>query len=301
MAWFLKSSKKNKSKGKAKSSRGSANAGMGRRLIWQLLVVVVVIAAAAAGWYYAEDALRHYVRDTRTTQLSPDDIVLDEQPGWMTPAVAEELKQRVSLQLVSDPLDGTSLQQAAAVLAEAPWVRQVHQVRRLSDGTVLVQADYRQPVAVVEARDGYHLVDDQAVKLPGLYAREQLEHLPLPRIVGVASAPPADAGRQWAGRDVLAGLELMSWLESQPFADQIEAYDVSGRDPQGRVRLSLVTDGGEVIWGYPPGEERMVEVDAKTKLQRLHWIASQPMSQGRIDLNGRRLEIYGADIQELNE
>lgn len=297
MAWFL--SKNNSKKNKGKKKAGSLSTPkQGRKLLLSLIVVVALIAALAAGWYYGESALQRYVVQTRPTQTNAEAIVLKNQPGWMHPRVAEDLRVLAAGQLSSDPFDGASLTKTAGVLAEVPWVKEVRQVRRLVDGRVEVDAEFRQPFAVIEARDGYHLIDLEGVRLPGLYSRDRVPSPPLPLIRGIDSAPPAEAGRLWSGRDVQAAMKLVRLLQPYAFSNQILAYDASGRDRSDRVRLGLITKEGRVEWGYPPGDEMAVEVTPEVKVERLQWIASRNR-QGRIDGGGKHLDITGTEIREF--
>lgn len=297
MAWFLSKNKSNKSTGRKKASSLSTPKE-GRRLLLALVAVVVVVAAMAVGWYYGEGALQRYVAETRPTRTTAEAVVLKNQPGWMHPRVAEDLRVLTAGQLSSDPFDGAALSKAAGVLAEVPWVKQVRQVRRMSDGRVEVDADFREPFAVVEARDGYHLIDAEGVRLPGLYSRDKVPSPPLPLIRGINTAPPAEAGRLWNGYDVKAAMTLVRLLEPYTFSNQIRAYDAGSRDAADRVRLSLITQNGRIEWGYPPGDDMAVEVTPEVKVERLQWIASKNR-QGLIDGGGKHLDITGTEIREF--
>jgi len=167
-------------------------------------------------------------------------------------------------------------------------------VQRLEGGRVKVIAAYREPLAVVESEQGYYIVDSQGVRLPGLYGREQVERMSLPRIVGVASDPPRRAGESWPAQDLQAGLSLVQLLAAEPYLYQIEAFDVSERDARGRIRLVLRTRQGAVIWGLPPGQEHAIEPSAPVKLDRLRLLVQK---KGSIDAGGRVVEIYGPVIQ----
>ena len=95
--------------------------------------------------------------------------------------IIEQIQKRIS----SDPMNRAELVRVARYLAEQPWVEVVHQVRRCGDGGVEIDARFREPAAIVEARDGYHLIDAGANRLPGVYAWEALRGLRIPVIIGV--------------------------------------------------------------------------------------------------------------------
>ena len=195
-------------------------------------------------------------------------VQLTEAPAWMSPALRDQLRRVVAGELSADPMDQASLEAAYSALATNPWVRRLDSVRRTSDGRVAVAAAYREPVALVEARDGYHLVDADGVRLIGPYDRQQLDALAMPVITGVRAAAPRP-GERWEGADVAAGLSLVLLLADEPAAEQIVAYDVSSRGPGGRLNLLLQTRGEPILWGMPPGQGQPIEPADSVKLQHL--------------------------------
>ncbi len=220
-----------------------------RGLKW--LAAATVLVGGAWGWHAAERGLDRWVTAQVRAPVGAASVTLVDVPAWMNRTVRQELCQRVRTQTGGGPLDHEGLKRAVDALEVSPWIETVYGVRRTSHGPVHVSARYRQPVAVVEGADGYHLVSDRAVRLPGLYLRHQLEDLDLPVIVGVGAAP-GRAGDVWPGSDLQAGLSLIQWLGDQPYLKQIQCIDVSGRDRQGRPHLVLRTRQGMVRWGLPP-------------------------------------------------
>ena len=292
MAWFL--TKKKKSAGRS-TKKPSPTASQRRQQVLTAGAVIALAALIVAGWYVGEKRLRQYIETTRQTQTAPDSVVLLDRPAWMNDDIAKQVQARASEALSHNPnpLDGASLQEAAKVLGMLSWVKQVKQVERLGDGRVAVAAAYREPVAVIEDNNGYaHLVDREGVVLAGLgklASRAELKaQTPLPLIVGVNVPPPHFAGQQWSSDAVAAGLALAQLLADEPFAKQILACDASLHDASGRVRLALLTQSGQVDWGYPPGREMGIEPPAQEKLQRLRDLATR---HGRIDLGGQRVFI----------
>jgi len=181
---------------------------------------------------------------------------------------------------------------AALALAQDPWINRVRQVQRWADGRITVEADYRQPIALVATRDGYRLTDAIGVVLPGLYLEHQIDQLNLPVITGVLERTPA-TGQAWQSQDVAAGLSLVQTLADEPYADQIQRYDVSHRDARGRVRLVLHTATGMVRWGLPPGLEQSIEPTAQVKRS---WLRHVAQTRGTIDAGGKVVDVYGARI-----
>lgn len=300
MGWFLTTKKSSRASGGRKAARSSAASPKPwdpkRTLLGvKILLGVGASAGAVVGWVYGEAALKRYaIAMHGGDPVSVEDVVLADAPAWMSPEVRTRVATVVATQVDENPLDGRSLKAAARALGDEPWVAGVERVRRLSTGQIEVRADYRQPMAIVEGRDGYHLVDDMGVRLPGLYYRDQIDRLHLPLITGVAAAPPGKAGQKWPGDDLQAGLELVKLLAGEGYASQIKAYDVAERDHRGRIRLALQTERGLVRWGLPPGQEQTVEPPAATKMG---WLRKVNQARGGIDAGGKIVDVYGASVQ----
>ncbi len=256
---------------------------LGRPMGWLL-----AIAALAVGWSAAERWLAGYVGKRRAGEPS---VVLVDQPVWMGDRLQAKLQGTVGEVISPNPLDGEGLTRAARRLARNPWVEDVHRVRRRSPEKVTVHASYREPVALVRARDGFHLIDRKVRRLPGIYSREQLAKLDLPVIKGV-EAPPPRQGKPWSGHDVRAGLKLALLIEGESFANEVQAIDVSndrGRENPRDPHLTLVTDDGAVRWGRPPGEEKYYEPKPEEKLEHIRKLRER---FGSIDAGGKVVDVY---------
>lgn len=253
------------------------------------------IILLAVGWHVGTQFLEQQAQGRFERELAEAGgvpIVLENAPPWLSPLLRKELAQRVAEHLRDDPLNADDLNRAAIALSHSSWIERVRRLRRHADGSVSVWADYRQPVAVVEGRDGYHLVDAGGVRLPGLYLTHQLSELDLPLITGVSRAPRGE-GERWPGDDLQAGLAMVRVLADAPYRGQIRAIDVHGRDARDRVTISLLTRSGEVRWGLAPTVRQSTEPDTVTKKSRLLTVYEK---RGAIDAGGRVVEIFGSAI-----
>ncbi len=255
----------------------------------KVLALVAVVTAVVAGWGYAERRLGAYAAELSGPTVYVD---LTDAPSWMNPILLDELRRTVANQVGRDPLDNDGLQRAALALSANPWIERVGRVQRCHTGVVRVYAQYRQPVAVVQGRDGYHLVSDQGVRLPGLYLSHQLDQLALPLIVGTSQAPGRE-GEVWPGADLHAGLSLVALLQDQSYWYQVRQVDVGHRDARGRMRLVMRTGEGVVRWGFPPGDERAIEPPALTKKR---WLGEVYRQRGSIDAGGKIVEVFGPAV-----
>ncbi|MHB1157355.1 MAG: cell division protein FtsQ/DivIB [Phycisphaerales bacterium] len=294
MSWFLGSSKKKKPKRQwVKQAKQTSTWDPARWYpLLRVTFVVGVFVLLGFGYVMGRETLMHKVG---LDEAAKPDVRFVQVPAWMPPAHLERMKQQMAGVISNDPLDRQSLATAEHLLADNPWVRQVVRVERYRAGRVLVLAYFREPAALVGAKDGFHLIDAQAHRLPGVYTYDQLQQLGLPAITGCAAAPPTQ-GQLWPGADIVAALRLARLLMDQPFADQVRSIDVAnygGRDNPRDPHLLIKTsggDGGMVRWGRAPGEEGIYEPNAQKKLAMLRRVAAS--ARGAIDAGGCTVDVF---------
>jgi len=290
MSWFLKKRQKKNRRTATRRDQAHQPWDPQRTLNGLKLVgVITAIIALATGWRYSEKSLARYVAADHTWNA---DVTLVNVPFWMNQTTRDELCHLVGAAVGVDPLDHAGLHHTVRVLQSNPWIDRVYRIERLDQNKIRVSAKYRQPIALIESHNGYHLVSEHAIRLPGLYLKHQLNDLKLPLIVGVAAAAQR-YGQIWPGNDLKAGLSLLTWLSDQPYLNQIRSIDVSGRDDRGRIHLVIRTDHGMVRWGLPPNIEQVVEPDAATKKR---WLTDVYLQRGAIDAGGRIVDVYGAAV-----
>lgn len=298
MGWFLHAKTSKKSGKKSTRSKNTdatlpfkpkhwdaRHTLMGLRILGGFTLLVVI----ALTWQWAEGRLKTYIASHQTTRIQPQAVQLVDAPSWMSPLLTLQLQQQVADELMANPMDLTSLNRAVKTLQASPWVDNVQRITRTRDNTVTVHASYRQPVAMVQSQHGYHPIDNQLHRLPGLYLESQLKQVGLPVISGVrpTSTP---AGMVWDDASLQAGLELVHMIDSQPWFSQVKSVDVSQRDVRGRIRLALIThNGGTVQWGYAPGKGHPIEV---TDVAKLNALAGLYQRCGQIDAGGRTVDIF---------
>lgn len=322
MGWLLRRKPKPRAARPRRGSEKSRPWDPRRTLLGlKYIGVVLLITALAAGWHFGEKHLTQYVREHRQAVFTVDAVLLADAPHWMGEAVQAEVQQLVADTMVADPLRPDGLALAVKALESNPWVGQVQRVQRFKQG-VVVYARYREPVAVVQGRDGYHWVDSEGVRLPVTCTLEQVDPR-LPLIVG-ATQQPGFEGEVWPGDEVQAGLALVRYLRHESYIDQVRCVDVGARDEQGRIHLVILTDRQQgvnwnqfnelhvhardarrlirgvlqtakrtgAIWGLPPGAEQSIDPDVHTKLVRLQSV--QQRYRGSIDARGKVVDVSGA-------
>lgn len=258
-----------------------------RRLVLRLGagVAAVVLCAAAA---FGLRAVERHVDGILTARPLPQPRL--RFPG--VPAVLEGLADR-DIQaavepLLAEPWTAPDLcRRMADAAAPVGWIKTLRGVRRLADGAIQIDCDYRTPAAIVAQRDGYVLVDDDQVRLPGVYAYHQSWIV----ISGVAEPPPP-AGGVWLGEDLRAGLNLIASLRREPFTAQITAVLVDnydGRLDPRRCHLEVATDrtGGRIRWGSAPG----AEIEENSMAQKAAILRANFARTGRIDAHYAVIDI----------
>jgi hypothetical protein len=266
-----------------------------RRARWRLVLNLLGAVAAGVGIFLLVRQAKTYV----ATEVKPPGgtvhVVLAQQPPWMTESLAQQIKALVP-KTDTGIFDPNLLPTAVARLQQSPWVRSVIQVRRTYGSepgdTLVVDCDYRVPIAVVQWGDYYWLVDNDGTKLSEEFGRGDLAGLVHTadgsvniRVIRGVKMPPPPAGRKWAGADLAAGLDLVKLFYGKSFLNEADTIDVSnfeGRVKKGSPHLTLETTYGTAIWWGRPvnAKDYFVEASTAKKLQTLHTAF---VKLGRID------------------
>lgn len=292
MVWPFTGKSKRKSRKKSRwKKRQSSSPRFEWAAVWPIvrpILYVLAIVGLGFGGYHGYRTIEQQVGQNATALPQ---VTFVEPPAWLGPARLSELQQVVSLAVDPNPLDQSSLAEAVALLETNAWIESVQRLSRGYDGRIEVRAAFRQPVALVAARDGYHLVDAKARRLPGVYPHSQLSSLGLPVISGVDAAP-CQRGAVWRGADVQAGLRLAMFIGLSEFADQVRRVDVAnyaGRTNPATAHLLLHTEQGVIHWGRAPGDEGVHEPPAQRKLAMLRQVAAR--YRGQADAGGQHVSV----------
>jgi hypothetical protein len=273
----------------ARSDKDKSDDRQPRSFLFRLLKgagVAVITIAIGCGIYYGMGLLGEDVRRSPSYQVSAESLRLVKGPSWMTSDILNELDV-----MKLDPdfpghfslLDEGILERIATAYRQCPWVESVekivkHDPRVNADVPPLeVFLKFRRPIAFVEIRDGYCLVDDKGVRLPGAYSEPHLGATPLLVITGVTTPPPAVAQR-WADAGLLAGARVAEALEVKREAFHLASVDVSNMDGRRNPRdteISLLTQNGTLIkWGKAPTPDAALlqEMTPEEKVAYLDYV-----------------------------
>jgi len=265
-----------------------------------IVTTVVVLATLCGGTYYLWHWVGGQIADDPTYLVTAERIEVTPQPPWIHTDVKEEVLDNLS----SAPSirDKRLAVHVAQAFAMHPWVEQVHRVSKHYPTRMVVDLEYRRPVAMVEVisadgKRGLLPVDAKAVLLQwdGVTAAEARKY---PRIRADNTAPAGPIGTAWGDPRVEGGAAVAAVLTAH--WHRLKLYRIvatSGpqRNPSAAEPCyELHTrDGSCVIWGRAPGRESSGEPSAVEKVERL---AKYVDRSGPLDTGGRSVEI---DLRQI--
>lgn len=207
-------------------------------------------------------------------QLQRDDIVLVPPHGDHVPVdLLQRVLDRQNLPQKFSLLDDELVRELADAFQKHPWISRVIRVRKSFPPRVLVEVEYRKPVAFIEVERGFYPVDADAVVLPPSdFAPDDAARFPIVR--NVTSMPQGPSGKPWGDPLVLAGARLAETLLDRWRTLGLTSIVAPDRpDPAispGDLSFVLTTRGGsKIVWGRPPGTNHPGELTVEQKLGRL--------------------------------
>jgi hypothetical protein len=226
--------------------------------------------------------LDRYVKDTAALEVPDGSLKLVDPPAWLNQDWVDTIVRTARGKRF--PLDQASAKIIAERLETLSWLANVRV--QTTPEFLIVTADYRRPVALVETVRNQKIYLDQDMHV--------LDYLPVTavpviEIRGLDSNKVPQPGQTWFAEDAKAAVELLNWLymmdlhflsESKlqkPLLEEIADIDVSNlsgrksRSPEKAHIVLNVKDGTKVHWGAAWGQAAVcLEADEKDKLARLY-------------------------------
>lgn len=218
----------------------------------KVLAVICVFAALAVGLVF----LDKYVKKVAPAWGKTVDVKLIEPPPW----VNQPLRDKIITAATVDEdvkLDEDAIRLIASNLArKVAWLQKV-KVQATHD-KILIQADYRKPIALVKSGLRKFYVDAELVVLDFV----PMPNLPIVQVKGltpITKMPPV--GKAWQQEDLAAAVAILARLDrmdklvtpDKPLLYEIDSIDVSnfkGRENSRLPHIVLYTkDNTEIIWG----------------------------------------------------
>ncbi len=208
-------------------------------------------------------------------------------PGWAERYGVETV--RVGATSLFDP---ELVGRVGLAFESCPWIRRVVSVERVFPDQLRVKFEYRRAHVAVRRADGYVLVDEDRVRLPGVFA-DPPDCARAAVVTGLGSAP-SGPGKRWddpalaeamATADVVHGNDLLRGLGVR----EIDVSNFGGKSDPRRSELLLVTRNGcELAWGRTPSTARYGDATLEDKLENLREVlAAYPRLEGL-----RRVKLY---------
>ncbi|MBO6512736.1 MAG: hypothetical protein JJ974_02075 [Phycisphaerales bacterium] len=188
----------------------------------------------------------------------------------------------------SDTLSWHPLYQASRALADTGWVNGDPVARWTDDGSIIIDADWRVPAAVVRDNGRDYLIDFNANVLPLDYAPDQSNQF----VIHNPALPNPGTGNQWDEPEIRDALKLLAQLRANDLLAQVEGIDLGTNREHGILQI-ITNGGGRIMFGGGPGRSRPAEMPSEVKIERL--VALQTKT-GRIDAGAVLLDVRGQDI-----
>jgi len=236
-------------------------------------MIVLLIGAAIYGWVRLRTFI---VSDPRFLVTAENIEVHPEPPSWVHGDVKSEVLRGSELVGISI-LDPQATEKIGNAFSVHTWVESVQQVRKQSDPRVIVELEYRAPVAMVEVYfnevRGLLPVDRRGVLLPpdDFSPSQASSYL---RISAAETQPTGMVGSPWGDVRVEGAAEIAAawgkkWTKLKLY--RIHALETAaGQRTADQILYEITTKkGAHIIWGRGPGHELSGEATASEKIHRL--------------------------------
>lgn len=259
-------------------------AALTRWLSGELLIGMALLLLLFTGAYYGWRKWGVPVTQQPEFQLTAASIEIPPTPPWIRADIKSETLRDGSLTHVSI-FDKDLSVRVYRAFEMHPWIEQVNCVRKRPPARVIVDLDYRRPVAWVEVpagvlpnnEVGVVPVDGSGVLLPTVdFTDDQLDDYP--KIAIAQLTPYGLAGTPWGDPRVTGCAQIAALLSddaSHLDLHRIIATTVPGHRNQDTWQVFLTTRRGwRFIWGNLPGQEAAGEATAAQKKLALRQIAA---------------------------
>lgn len=222
-------------------------------------------------------------------QFSAPTLKTAVAPRWAGSQGEESIRIEGAGKSIFDP---QIIEQVGKRFESSPWIKKVTSVERVFPDRILVKFDYRRPHVAVRRENGYVIVDDQGVRLPGVYATPPTCERSV-QITGVASTPP-EPGQVWQDESLRSAVAMTDFIPDSTLLQRLGVREVDvanfgGRQDPRRSEMSLLmANGCQVAWGRTVNTSKYGDLSTEEKLENLREVlAVYP------DLNGlKRVTLY---------
>ena len=198
-------------------------------------------------------------------RVGVDQVTITPPPRWIPSDLVREVFDSGGfpepLSLLDPDLNAT----LAEAFQRHPWVAEVRAVRKSFPARVLLDLDYRRPVAMVQVPEGVYPVDlDGTLLPPADFSAEMAREYPL--VLGVRTTPRRGLGVDWGDPMVHSAAKLAATLAPKWKSLKLEAI-VCPRTLD--EPFLLISQGSRILWGHPPEVDDPAEPTTSQKIGRL--------------------------------
>lgn len=264
-----------------------------RWLIAAVLLVLAGLGVSAAWRHWGGAVVAH-----PSYAIQAENIAVTPQPEWVHTDVKAEVVRNGSLEKLQ-LLDPQVTVKVARAFEIHNWVASVQRVSKQYPAKIVVELEYRRPVAMVEVLDngkpGLVPIDGHGVVLPPENFAEQTRNYL--RIFAGETVPAGPVGTPWGDERVLGAASIA--LALSPHWKKLDLYRIRVTDdtlltkkPAEIVYEVTNRDKAKILWGHAPGAERTGEASATEKLARLLAFAEKhgpfsPDTASELDLRSK--------------
>ena len=237
------SKKKNKTDTKIPGSTG----------LLKVLAVIFVLAVMVTGLVF----LDKYVKKVAPAWSDNVNVELIEPPVWINQPLEDKILAAITLDSEDFTLDENAVRLIQDNLTKnVAWL---HNIKvEIAHNKILIEADYRKPIALVKAGMRQFYVDAELVVLDFI----PMPDLPIVKVKGLSPITKIPlAGKAWQRDDLKAAVAILDRLHrmdklvtpDKPLLYEIDSINVSnfrGREDSRFAHIILYAkDNTEIIWG----------------------------------------------------
>jgi hypothetical protein len=260
------------------------------------IAITTAVVLGAAGVFVSAGMGINAVDERAAHHITSTDPVIQINWGtdssnhiWMPISERDRIERLVQSSVSSTKaLSWQPLHNASKALASTGWVNAAPEARWTDDGTIIIEANWRIPAAVVRRGERDYLIDFEANVLPLDYPHDQSNQF----VIHNPALPHPGTGNNWDEPEIRDALNLLVELQKHNLHHQVVGIDLGENREHGILQL-LTDNSARVVFGGGPGRSRPAEMPTSLKIERLISVLN---STGRIDAGAMILDVRGAEL-----
>jgi hypothetical protein len=193
--------------------------------------------------------------------------------------LVEQVRNQNQLPRELSLLDTKLCPRLASAFAKHPWVAKVISVRQSFPADVVVEVEFRRPMAMVQVKGGRIPIDGTGTMLPSEdFAVSDVMRFPTIRMAGAGNMA-REGGRftepGLIGAAQVAELLAPRWAELELEAIELPRHRDPSVDPANIPIYLQSKSGSTILWGRAPGTDHPGELTATQKVARLEKYLSE--------------------------